>query len=112
MKVDMSRVLGNLLWIAVCLRGYAVAADSSYLYKVTLVQAAPGKLLELIELYKAKAAADRGAGDDLPLWMRHSQGDHWDLLILLPIRNYRDYYDPERTAKRNQAEQSAKMQEK
>src|SRR5215467_2010165 len=82
------------------------AATNQYLYKVTLVQAAPGKLLELIDLYKARAAAYQAAGDELPLWMRHSQGDHWDLLILFPIGSYRDYYQPERVAKRKKADDS------
>lgn len=82
----------------------AFAAPDPYLYKVTLVQAAPGKLLELIDLYKARAAAYQAAGDEAPLWMRHSQGDHWDLLILFPISSYAEYYQPERMAKRKKAD--------
>jgi hypothetical protein len=92
--------------------GGASAADNSYLYKVTLVQAAPGKLLELIDLYKAQAAAlgSKEVGDEAPLWMRHSQGDHWDLMILAPMGNYSDYYRRERSAARAQV--SAAMAEK
>src|SRR5262249_52502702 len=75
------------------------AADSAYLYRVNLVQAAPGKLVELIDLYKARAAEMKEAGDEAPLWMRHSQGDHWDLMILFPMGSYADYYQPERIAK-------------
>src|ERR1700758_2826201 len=71
-----------------------------YLYKVTLVQAAPGKLLELIDLYKQQATAARDFGDEPPLYMRHSQGDHWDLMILFPVKSYSDYYQPERAGKR------------
>ena len=82
------------------------AATNQYLYKVTLVQAAPGKLLELIDLYKARATAFQAAGDEAPLWMRHSQGDHWDLLILFPVGSYTDYYQPERVAKRKKADES------
>ncbi len=84
----------------------ARAAEQGYLYKVTLVQAAPGKLLELIDLYKARATALEKAGDESPLWMRHSQGDHWDLMILWPMASYTDYYQPERAGKRKQAEQA------
>ena len=82
----------------------ASAADNSYLYKVTLVQAAPGKLLELIDLYKAQAAAlgSKEVGDEAPLWMRHSQGDHWDLMILFPMGSYSAYDQSDRTAKRGQ----------
>ncbi|HEV2990852.1 MAG TPA: hypothetical protein VG759_20605 [Candidatus Angelobacter sp.] len=84
----------------------AWAAENAYLYKVTLVQAAPGKLLELIELYKAKGAACQSAGDEAPLWMRHSQGDHWDLLILFPMGSYSDFYQGPRLQKRSQIEQT------
>ena len=86
--------------------GRALAADTPYLYKVSLVQAAPGKLPELIDLYKARAAAIQAAGDEAPLWMRHSQGDHWDLMILSPMGSYADFYKPERINKRQQAEKA------
>jgi len=85
----------------------AQAAETTYLYKVTLVQAAPGKILELLDLYKASFAAYKDAGDEAPMWMRHSQGDHWDLLILIPMKNYSDYYNPERMAKRTSTRASA-----
>ena len=90
----------------------AHAADNAYLYKVTLVQAAPGKLLDLIDLYKARAAELKQAGDEAPLWMRHSQGDHWDLMVLYPVGNYSEYYQPARTTKRQQAQQAAKLDDK
>jgi hypothetical protein len=80
-----------------------------YLYKVSLVQAAPGKLLDLIDLYKTQAELVKAAGDEVPLWMRHSQGDHWDLLILWPMGSYAKYYQPERLAKRDETEKAAKL---
>ena len=82
------------------------AAPSQYFYKVTLVQAAPGKLTELIDLYKTRAKALQEAGDEAPLWMRHSQGDRWDLMIIYPMGSYTDYYSAERTKKRRAAEDS------
>jgi hypothetical protein len=82
------------------------AANPPYLYRVTLVQAAPGKLLELIDLYKTRTVAYQAAGDEVPLWMRHSQGDHWDLMILFPMGSYTDYYQPDRVAKRRKAGES------
>jgi hypothetical protein len=90
----------------------AHAAENPYLYKVTLVQAAPGKFNELVDLYKTHAAAMKEAGEEAPLWMRHSQGDHWDLMILFPIGSYADYYQPERISKRKQAEKAGKFDEK
>src|SRR5580692_6545415 len=57
----------------------------TYLYKTSLVQAAPGKLLDLIDAYKKIFTEEaKVTGDATPLWMRHSQGDRWDLLILVP----------------------------
>jgi hypothetical protein len=90
----------------------AATAENSYLYKVTLVQAAPGKLLELIDLYKARSAAYQGAGDEAPLWMRHSQGDHWDLMILFPMGSYTDFYQTQRIVKRQQADQGSRLEGK
>jgi hypothetical protein len=99
MRYMKTRLL--LLTISLGLFASSVAAaETTYLYKVKLVQAAPGKLLDLIDLYKASLAGYKDAGDEPPLWMRHSQGDHWDLLLLLPMKGYTDYYSVERVAKR------------
>jgi len=77
------------------------ASAPSYLYKTSLVQAAPGKLLDLIDAYKKLFADEtRIAGDPAPLWMRHSQGDRWDLLILFPVGSYAEYYKADRVTKR------------
>jgi hypothetical protein len=75
-------------------------ASGHYLYRAELIQAAPGKLTELIELYKKKMQFDRDAGDEPALWMRHSQGDRWDLLRLVPMGNYPEYYKAQREAAR------------
>src|SRR5579859_2767364 len=83
------------------------AAENNYLYKVSLVQAAPGKLPELIDLYKQRSTALTAAGDESPLWMRHSQGDHWDLMILTPMQNYASFYQPDRITRRNKVEQAS-----
>jgi hypothetical protein len=71
-----------------------------YLYRAELIQAAPGKLTELIDLYKKKVQLDRDAGDEPALWMRHSQGDRWDLLRLVPMGNYAEYYKAQRESAR------------
>jgi hypothetical protein len=107
--------LKQAVFMLVCfsfLAGVARAAENPYLYKVTLVQAAPGKFTELVDLYKTRAATMTEAGEEAPLWMRHSQGDHWDLMILFPIGSYADYYQPERISKRKQAEQAGKFDDK
>lgn len=68
-----------------------------YIYRASFVQAAPGKLVELIAAYKEHFAAL----GQTPLWMRHSQGDRWDLLILEPMISYASYYSRERIAARD-----------
>jgi len=77
-----------------------LAAAQSYLYRVTLVQAAPGKFNELVAAYKYSATF-LPKEDEQPLWMRHSQGDHWDLLILWPMDSYAEYHMQERERARH-----------
>ncbi len=98
-----TRTWFSLLLIILALSAASTKASTpSYLYKTKLVQAAPGRLLDVIELHKALLAEYRNAGDEQPLMMRHSQGDRWDLLLLIPMKSYADYYSPERVSKRNQ----------
>ncbi len=58
------------------------AAD--FLYRVDLVRATPGKLESVIS--SAKSYQDEKSR--LPYLMRHSQGDHWDLMIVWPVISY------------------------
>ena len=51
------------------------AAEAEYLYKMTMVRAAPGKLLELIDLFEKRMSVYETSGDEAPLRMRHAQGD-------------------------------------
>jgi hypothetical protein len=95
------------LWTlpVVAIRAAAGPAPSgpSDLYKATFVRAAPGKLLELIDLYKSRMAVMDAAGDERPLWWRHMEGDQWDLMLLFPMRSYTDYYTKERVSRREKA---------
>lgn len=58
--------------------------DRDQLYRATLLQAAPGRLLELIEEVRPTASQRR-------VVLRHSQGDFWDLMLLEPIAGYADH---------------------
>ena len=78
----------------------STTSEEPVLYRATLVQAAPGKLLDLVEAYKTCFAAFSETGDEAPLWMRHSQGDRWDLLLLFPMGSWADYERSERIARR------------
>ncbi len=98
-----TRMRFSLLLIILALFAVSTRASApTYLYKTTLVQAAPGRLLDLIESHKSSLTEYQRAGDEQPLMMRHSQGDRWDLLLLIPMKSYADYYSPERVSKRNQ----------
>lgn len=72
----------------------------SYLYITELIRATPGKLLPLIDALKAKAAYYESAGLSAPYIMRHSQGDHWDLMLLHPVESYATYFSPANMAAR------------
>lgn len=105
MKEDPYMKLRSVLVaLAILAHVSPAAGQQRYLYKTSLVQAAPGKLGELIDAYKSLWAAEANtAAEETPLCMRHSQGDRWDLLILFPMGNYSDYYRAERTATREKA---------
>jgi hypothetical protein len=81
------------------------------LYKTTFVRAAPGKLLDLIALYKDRMAVAGAAGDERPLWWRHTNGDQWDLMLLLPMGSYPEFYSPERLARRRKAAEASALSE-
>jgi hypothetical protein len=81
----------------------------AYLYKTTFVRAAPGKLLDLIALYKERMATYDSSGDERPFWWRHTQGDQWDLMLLFPMGTYGEYYSPERVARRKKAADAATL---
>ncbi len=83
--------------------GQAQAAKPSYLYRTTFVRAAPGKLLDLIALYKDRMAVIERSGDARPFWWRHTQGDQWDLMLLTPMGSYAEYYAKGRLARREEA---------
>jgi len=91
--MSRSRLALVLLALAVAL---PVPGEDGYLYRAQFVQAAPGRLVELLDVVKSRKS-------DVPFVMRHSQGDRWDLLLLMPMGSYADFYSPERTAKRRGA---------
>ncbi len=99
-----------LLFVALAL--VVTSANADYLYKAMFVRAAPGKLLDLIALYKERMPVYDAAGDLRPFWMRHSQGDHWDLMFLFPMESYSEYFKPERVTKRHQAAERAGLSQK
>jgi len=110
-KLISALIVGAMLGAASA--AAVLAADESAppkpvcLYKTTFVRAAPGKLIDLIALYKERLPVIEAAGDPLPFWWRHTQGDQWDLMILTPMGSYTDYYAKAKVAKRDKAAAAA-----
>ena len=96
-------------WILMLRLGASGAVpDGGYLYRATLLQAAPGKLVEVLDLLKAGWPGVDGGGDEAPLVMRHSQGDRWDLLLLFPMESFAGFYSSNRVESRTRAREAAR----
>jgi len=74
--------------------------EGDHLYRAVMLRAAPGRLPELIELLKEERDLLGDVNEPVPFWMRHSQGDQWDLMLLYPMGDFHSYYEPARTARR------------
>jgi hypothetical protein len=77
--------------------------EGAYLYRFSMLQAAPGKLVDLIDALKRQAPLVAAGGDELPFIVRHSQGDHWDLLVVYPMGSFAEFYGRDRVTKRESA---------
>ena len=111
-KMSIVLAVGAFLAVssaAVLSAGGPESSAPTYLYKTTFVRAAPGRLLDLIALYKNRVAVEEAAGDERPFWWRHTQGDQWDLMLLFPMGSYSEYYAKERLAQRRKAEAAAPL---
>jgi len=65
-------------------------AQAGELYRIELMRAAPGKLIEVID--RLNAASPESAGKNGPFVLRHSQGDQWDLMVVTPVGDYSHYF--------------------
>lgn len=79
------------------------------LYRLMMVRAAPGKLIELIDLYKSRAQVSTAGDDEPPVILRHSQGDQWDLAFIYWVGSYTAYFSPERLENRRRAAELSKI---
>lgn len=73
------------------------------LYKVTLLRANPGSLLSLIDSIKTEISTYDQFLEHKPYLLRHSQGDHWDLMLIYPIEALEDYFATENIQKRDKS---------
>jgi len=83
-----------LAWAIILL--YALPLHAQQLYRVNLLRANPGDLLELIDTLKADINNHKQLGINKPYLLRHSQGDHWDLLLIYPIGELDTYFSEEK----------------
>jgi hypothetical protein len=89
-------------------RASAAQADASTeLYRFVLIQAAPGRLLELIDLYRKRIPVIAAGGDEVPYIVRHLQGDRWDLCVIYPSGSFTSYYSADRVRRRAAAAAAA-----
>lgn len=73
-------------------------------YKITLLRANPGDLLQLIDEVKKDIENHKELGIEKPYLLRHSQGDHWDLMLIYPIPGLSSYFSEESMLKRTASE--------
>lgn len=64
-------------------------------YRALFVRAAPGRLMELVELMRSRR--DSAPKESRPVLLRHSQGDQWDLVLLQPVGSLAKYFATDRT---------------
>jgi len=86
-----------------------LSSEQTYLYRATFIRAAPGKLLDLIDLFKGQMSVHDASGDKSPFWWRHTQGDQWDLMMLYPMESYTEYYSKERIKRRTHAQDNSSI---
>ena len=79
------------------------ALEGNYLYKALMLRAAPGSLLTVIDLYQQRMPTYESFSEAGPFWMRHSQGDQWDLMLLLPMLSFEEYYSLDAVVGRERA---------
>lgn len=79
--------------------------EGDFLYRVTTVRAQPGSLADLLDWHAAVVASGyyEKSGETQPMVVRHSQGDHWDLMFIAPMASWADYYRQSTIQKRNSA---------
>jgi len=84
-------------------------SPAPYLYRVMTIRAAPGEFAAWLDHCDDLRAAYVKRGDRPPFILRHTQGDHWDLMLIEPWGSFEEYLAPERMAKRQGAAEEMAM---
>ncbi len=98
----------TLLVVVLAPTAHAQTSRGDVLYRTTFLRAAPGRLLDLVNALKAKGL---GGPNTKALLLRHSQGDHWDLMLLQPMTGYAQALKDDRPAQVAPAELLAWQEE-
>ena len=87
-----------------------ISGGERHLYRTLMIRAAPGSLQKVIDLYKERLPVYAASSSGGPFWMRHSQGDQWDLLVLFHLgESYREYYGNEACQRRIDAVRDSRV---
>lgn len=104
----MIRLIGALLALLVMSAAPAAGEEPERdtLYMITTLRAAPGELAAMIDDLTALSESGyyRDAGRAAPWILRHSQGDHWDIMLVEPVGSYEHFFAGERMEAATQAE--------
>ncbi len=81
--------------------------EGDYLYHFMTIRADTGKLENLLDwIAETKASGFfEEAGQPPPYLMRHSQGDQWDLMAVVPMGSWTEFHAEDKTARRQAAQQ-------
>ncbi len=77
------------------------------LYRIQTYRAAPGHLQEFIDINRTliKQGFYTGWSERAPFIGRHSQGDHWDIMLIHPMISYSQYFAEDKLTQRRAAHQ-------
>jgi hypothetical protein len=105
LSASLSRTVGfaAATWVALAALTPLPAAaqtEGDYLYNVAMLRAAPGEYAGLIAALEEASSLHEQAGDQAPFWIRHSQGDQWDFMLIYPIGDSEAYYSSQRVPRR------------
>lgn len=89
------RIVCSLLLFLLSVQTPAATLEGGYLYRVTTVRAAPGKLSALLDAFRESGGNVVGEAHAAML-MRHSQGDQWDLLVITPMNTFAAHFGKDR----------------
>lgn len=99
--ITLAALLGAAFAASAHEQDYKLEGD--YLYKVTTIRAETGSFEDLLEWVSDIKASDyfEKSGVHRPFVMRHSQGDQWDLMMILPMESWETFYGSKASQKRN-----------